>query len=115
MPHCSRSFTNYVPPRERALLKTILENGRPKILRSSQKDVQTLRDIIQVFAPHHNQLILDPFAGTMSTVVASLAERRPVLALEMDKTCFELGSSRVDEFGYLQTADQMMAARIPDA
>jgi hypothetical protein len=115
IPHYSRGFTNYVPPRERALLKTVPGDGRPKNLRSSLKGMRTLHNIIQLFAPHHNQLIFDPFAGTMSTVVAAVAKRRPVLALERDKTCFELGRSRVYEICYLQTANQIMAARIPDA
>jgi hypothetical protein len=36
----------------------------------------------------------------MSTVIAALAQRNPILACERDKKCFELARKRVYEYGY---------------
>jgi DNA methylase len=99
-------LNNCVPPRGRQLLKGSSASGEPHTLRTSQKSVPTLRDIIQLFAPHRDQIIFDPFAGTMSTVIAALSQRRPIIACERDNECFELARKRVYEFGY------SMAARV---
>jgi DNA modification methylase len=100
MPSFCAHLNNCVPPLGRQLLKEALASGEHRPLRTSQKSVPTLRDIIQLFAPHRDQVIFDPFAGTMSTVIAALAERNPVLACEQDKECFELAIKRVYEYGY---------------
>jgi hypothetical protein len=84
MPPYARHLNNYVPPVGRALLKLDISGRGEKnrILRTSQKSVPTLRDMIQLFAPKRDQLILDPFAGSMSTVIADMAEDRAVVAFE---------------------------------
>jgi hypothetical protein len=82
------------------LLKGSRASGETYILRTSQKRVPTLREIIQLFAPHRDQIIFYPFAGTMSTVIAALSQRSPISACKRDKECFELARKRVYEHGY---------------
>jgi DNA modification methylase len=113
MPSFSAHLNNCVPPRGRQLLKGSSASGEPHTLRTSQKSVPTLRDIIQLFAPHRDQIIFDPFAGTMSTVIAALAQRNPVLVCERDRKCFELARKRVYEYGYSMAVGGEIP--IPDA
>jgi hypothetical protein len=106
-------LNNCDPPREQQLLKGTSASGERRTLRTSQKSFPTLRDIIQLFAPHRDQVIFDPFAGTMSTVIAALAERNPVLACERDKECFELARKRGHKSGYRMAVRDDIS--IPDA
>jgi hypothetical protein len=116
MPPYARHLNNYVPPVGRALLKLEISGPGEKnrILRTSQKSVPTLRDIIQLFAPKRDQLILDPFAGSMSTVIAAMAEGRAVVACEPEEVCYELAVKRVYEYGYRRAARNLMSS-IPEA
>jgi DNA modification methylase len=116
MPPYARHLNNYVPPVGRGLLRLDIsgEGEKPRILRTSQKSVPTLRDIIQLFAPNRDQLILDPFAGTMSTVIAAMAEGRAVVACEPEEVCYKMAVKRVNEYGYRRAARNFMTS-IPEA
>jgi hypothetical protein len=93
-------LNNCDPPRERLLLKGTSASGERCALRTSQKSFPTLRDIIQLFAPHRDRVIFDPCAGIVSTAVAGLAQRMLVSACERDKKSFELARKRIHEYGY---------------
>jgi DNA modification methylase len=57
-------------------------------VRPERKSVKLMRDLIRLFAPNASDIVVDLFAGTMSTVVAAIHEDRPVYACEKDKHCF---------------------------
>jgi hypothetical protein len=63
-----------------------------------------MRDLTSLFAPNESDIVVDLFAGTMSTVVAAIHECRPVYACEKDKHCFEIGKTRVHNFQYRRAA-----------
>jgi len=69
-----------------------------------QKGVNLLRDPIRIHARRRTDIVIDLFAGTMSTVVAALMEGHPVYACEMEKACFELGAERVHALAYRRAA-----------
>jgi DNA modification methylase len=75
-----------------------------KIVRPEQKSVKLMRDLIRLFSPNASDIVVDLFAGTMSTVVAAIHEERPVYACEKDKHCFEIGKARVHNFKYRRAA-----------
>ena len=87
------TIDRYIPPKAPELLRS---DGN--ILRPEQKSVALLRDIIRLFAPEPAGIIVDLFAGTMSTVVAALQEGRPVYACEKFEDCFNIGQQRVRNF-----------------
>jgi hypothetical protein len=59
-----------------------------------------MSDIIRLFAPNPRNIVVDLFAGTMSTAVAAIHEGRPVYACKKDKECFETEKARVHNFQY---------------
>jgi len=99
MPAYAAAFNNYRPPVGSQVLRSEGVAVRPE-----QKSVSLLRDIIRIFAPGPTDIVVDMFAGTMSTVAAALMEGRPVYACEMDKRCFDLGVERIHELAYRRAA-----------
>jgi DNA modification methylase len=73
-------------------------NGRT--LRAEQKSVKLLHDIMRLFAPKPTDIVVDLFAGTMSTVIAALIEGHRVHGCEKDPECFKVGEARVRNFQY---------------
>jgi DNA methylase len=99
MPPFCNVIDRYVPPKGPELIRS---DG--KIVRPEQKSVKLMRDLIRLFAPNASDIVVDLFAGTMSTVVAAIHEGRPVYACEKDKHCFEIGKTRVHNFQYRRAA-----------
>ena len=99
MPVYAAVMNNYRPPVGREVLRS-----EGVVVRPEQKSVSLLRDIIRIFAPGPTDIIVDLFAGTMSTVAAALMEGRPVYSCEMDKRCFELGAERIRALAYRRAA-----------
>ena len=93
------TIDRYIPPKAPELLRS---DGH--VFRPEQKSVALLRDIIRLFAPEPAGIIVDLFAGTMSTVVAALQEGRPVYASEKFEDCFSIGQQRVRNFQYRRGA-----------
>jgi DNA modification methylase len=71
-PYCN-VINNYVPPKGPELIRS---KGRP--VRAEQMSVKLLQDIMRLFAPKPTDIVVDLFAGTISTVFAALIEGRPV-------------------------------------
>jgi predicted RNA methylase len=99
MPVYAAAIDSYVPPRVPELLRV---DG--SALRPEQKSVRLLRDLIRVFAPNTADIIVDMFAGTMSTVAAALLEGHPVYACELDRRCFDLAEARIHQLQYRRGA-----------
>jgi DNA modification methylase len=97
------AFDNYMPPTGARLLKS-----KEQIARPEQKGVPLLRDIIRLLAPKKTDIIVDLFAGTMSTVAAALLEEHPVYACEPDETCFEAASARIHALQYRRVANRLV-------
>ena len=89
------TIDRYIPPKAPELLRS---DGN--ILRPEQKSVALLRDIIRLFAPEPAGIIVDLFAGTMSTVVAALQEGRPVYSFERFEDRFSIGKEPVRNVQY---------------
>jgi hypothetical protein len=90
MPPYAAAMDMYRPPSGVEVLRVDGAAVRPE-----QKSVPLLLDLIRLFAPKASDIVVDPFAGTMSTVVACLYEGRAVYACEMDEKCFTIGRERV--------------------
>jgi DNA modification methylase len=105
LPSYCNVMDHYIPPRAPELL---MSDGRA--VRPEQKSVKLLRDIIRLFAPNPTDIVVDLFAGTMSTVAAAVLEGRPVYACEKDKDCFAIGEARVHDLQYRRAAAGLVRA-----
>jgi hypothetical protein len=103
LPTYAAAFDNYKPPTGARLLRI---DG--KIARPEQKGVNLLRDIIRLLAPKTTDIIVDLFAGTMSTVAAALLEAHPVYACEPDTTCFSAATARIHALQYRRVANGIL-------
>ena len=108
LPPYSNFMNNYGPPKGPELIRS---NGRP--VRAEQKSVKLLQDIMRLFAPKPTDIVVDLFAGTMSTVIAALIEGRQVYACEKDPECFKIGESRVQNFRYRRGASGLLSDLSP--
>lgn len=103
LPTYAAAFDNYKPPAAARLLRI---SG--KIVRPEQKGVNLLRDIIRLLAPKKTDIVVDLFAGTMSTVAAALLEEHPVYACEPDVTCFAAATARIHALQYRRVANGLI-------
>lgn len=108
LPPFGNVIDRYIPPKGPELIHS---KGRP--LRAEQKSVKLLQDIMRLFAPKPTDLVVDLFAGTMSTVIAALIEGRPVYACEKDPECFKIGEARVHNFQYRRGAAGLIKGLSP--
>jgi site-specific DNA-methyltransferase (adenine-specific) len=65
-------------------------------LHQAQKPVALLKTLIELFTVE-GQMVLDPFAGSASTVVAAIASNRRYFAVERDAEMFEIAAKRIEE------------------
>ena len=72
-------------------------------LHPTQKPVSSLMPIIQAYSKP-NGLVLDPFAGSGSTGVASLLCRRRCLLIEKEAAHYQTAATRLDQLPYHVTA-----------
>ena len=72
-----------------------------------------LQGIMRIIAPKPTDIVVDLFAGTMSTVIAALIEGRQVYACEKDPECFKIGESRVQNFQYRRGAAGLLSDLSP--
>jgi len=62
----------------------------------TQKPLE-LMDILVKLCSSENEIIFDPFAGSGSTCVSALREKRNYLGCELDKEYFEIATKRIDD------------------
>jgi DNA modification methylase len=99
LPKYRNVIDHYVPPKTPEHIRV---NGRT--MHAEQKSVELLQDIMRLSAPKPTDIVVDLFAGTMSTVIAALIEGRRVRACEKDPECFKIGEARVRNFQYRRGA-----------
>ena len=76
-----------------------LKDSDGKKLHSTQKPLQLLERIIAI-SSRLNDLILDPFAGTMTTAAAAKKLGRKFIMIEADKIYCEAGQKRLDSIKF---------------
>lgn len=64
-----------------------------KVFHQTQKPMELMREIIKIAEP--NSLIIDPFAGSGSTIVAAKEAGHTAIGIEIDKRYAELAKERV--------------------
>jgi DNA methylase len=109
MPAYCNVIDNYEPPKG---VEVIRSNGGH--MRAEQKSVNLLRDVIRMFAPSPNDIVVDLFGGTMSTVIAAMLEGRPAYACEPEPVCFSVGEARVHDFQYRRGAAGLVRRLSPE-
>lgn len=60
----------------------------------TEKPVGVLRQLVRAFSPAGG-VVLDPFCGSGSTVLAAMAEGRDAIGIELDKRWYDAAVSRV--------------------
>ena len=68
--------------------------GTRSIVRVEEKNPFLLSEIMTTFAPEDG-MILDPYAGTMTTGISCLATKRPCTLIEPTPDCFRLARERL--------------------
>lgn len=78
--------------------KTVLQikNVKNKI-HPTEKPTELLRIFIEN-STNENQIILDPFGGSMSTALAALQTNRRCISFEIDKDYYTIGLERINNF-----------------
>lgn len=69
---------------------------RGKRYHATAKPVNLLRYLIRTYS-NEGDLVLDSCAGSMSTAIAAIREKRHYIMIEKDPTIFEIGRQRVEE------------------
>lgn len=81
-----------VKMRKKAIISCPRRQGN--LLHPTEKPVPLLRTLIES-SSRHDELVLDPFAGSASTLVAALLEGRRAVGIEIDPTYAEVGAKRL--------------------
>ena len=66
------------------------------VLHPTQKSVELLRYLIRTYS-NEGGLVLDNTAGSMSTAIAAIREKRRFLMVEKDEHYFEIGKKRIED------------------
>ena len=61
----------------------------------TEKPLQLMRDVVQICTPGGR--ILDPFAGSGTTVLAAVQEGYEAVGIELTDAYFQLGTQRVEQ------------------
>lgn len=72
--------------------------NRGRNVRQDEKNADFLSEVIVTYCPEGG-LVYDPYAGTLSTSVASIRMRRRSFSVEMDEECFKAAFKRLSEIG----------------
>jgi len=73
--------------------KLLVENSRA-VMRVEEKNVDLLIELLSGYCPSGG-LVLDAYAGTLTTALACIETSRKVIAIEKDKVCFQRAMGRV--------------------
>ncbi len=69
------------------------KNSRVPILKAEQS-VPMLAELMDIFSPHGG-LVIDMFAGSLTSAIAALRCGRNIIAIEKDKACYDLAIERL--------------------
>ena len=61
----------------------------------TEKPLQLMRDVVQICEPGGR--ILDPFAGSGTTILAAVQEGYEAVGIELTDAYFQLGTQRVEQ------------------
>lgn len=89
----------YKPPRmpQNDFISDVIKgSGREKSLDQWQQSAEELTTIIQSFT-QPNDLVLDPFAGTGTTLIACLKNQRRCIGIEIDVEKVKLIKGRIKQ------------------
>jgi len=75
----------------------IMGSGRDKGLHEWQQSLVELDTLIEHFS-NENELIVDPFAGSGTTIIAALKNKRRALGIEINKDSYDSAVRRINEF-----------------
>lgn len=76
---------------------TFASDKQKSCLHSTQKPVALIEYLIKTYT-NEGELVLDSFAGSMTTAVAALNTNRNYICIEKDKEIFDVGKKRVEEY-----------------
>ena len=77
---------------------SVLRHQRPSgraVLHPTEKPVTLLRELVEI-SSRHGELVLDPFVGSGSTLVAALLEGRRAIGIELDQAWCDVAVARLD-------------------
>ncbi len=79
-----------------SVLRHMRPNGRGANHHITEKPVPLLQELIER-SSRHGETVLDPCAGSGSTLVAALVEGRKAVGIELEEPWAEMAAKRVDE------------------
>lgn len=85
-------------PYQRGFFQTPTLLGKERTAHPTQKPINLMKEVIQIHT-NENDIILDPFMGTGSTGVASLALNRGFIGIEREFEWFNIAQQRLNIFG----------------
>lgn len=81
--------------RRGTVLRHLRPNGSGARNHPTEKPVPLLRELIEM-SSRHGETVLDPFAGSGSTLVAAIIEGRQAVGIELDEPWCEVAAKRLD-------------------
>lgn len=75
-------------------ISPIVPWSKERVNHPTQKPIQLMDRIVKIFS-NENDLVLDCFAGSGSTLVAAKALNRKYIGIELDKNYFDIAKSRL--------------------
>ena len=84
-------------PYQRGFFQTPTLLGKERTAHPTQKPISLMKNIIQIHS-NEKDIIFDPFMGTGSTGIASLALNRSFLGIEQEKEWFDIANERLTNF-----------------
>lgn len=73
-------------------------SGREKEFHEWQQGLEELSSLIKIFS-FENELILDPFMGSGTVIIASLSEKRRAVGIEINENYYQTAKERIGRFG----------------
>lgn len=83
-------------PYQRGFFQTPTLLGKERTAHPTQKPISLMKEIIQIHT-NENDIIFDPFMGTGSTGVASLALNRGFIGIERELEWFDIAQKRLNQ------------------
>ena len=84
-------------PYLRSIFKEAVVHGKEKTGHPTQKSLKLMEEIIKIHT-NEGDMILDPFAGSGSTLEACLKNNRKCIGIELEECNFEIIKNRLDKY-----------------